>query len=106
MSATARDVVETYVTNGGCGECGYDELIVERGGGLVSVSCAACGFSATAQAGDVDDEWQQFMDILTDMDPADRGPFLAGAAVGIIRGIAMFFAAMFLGPLLGDAKPR
>ncbi|HEY8810433.1 MAG TPA: hypothetical protein VIM28_10470 [Solirubrobacterales bacterium] len=93
----AAATIERYVARSECGECGYDgELIVEMGGGIVSVTCPACYFSASAPAAEVGPEWAEFMDTLEDLPAEDRHQVVIGAALGVLRTVALFLAGLVL----------
>jgi hypothetical protein len=94
----AAATIESYVARSECGECGYDgELVVEMGGGLVSVTCPACDFSASAPAEDVGAEWAEFMAKIEELPPEDRGDAIAGGVLGYLVSFALSVAALVFG---------
>lgn len=102
MTATARQTVDAYLAHNECLECGYDgELIVERGGGIVSITCPACYFSASAEEGEVGAEWQEFLGVVASLSPEESKPFLAGAALGAVRNVGLFILALLLNAVDG-----
>lgn len=96
LSATAHDIVDTYVAHHECGECGTDELIVERGGGIVSVSCPNCGFSASAEEDQVSSELDEFLETVGELEPADQRFVLLGVLAGGVQAVLLFFASFVL----------
>lgn len=107
MSAAteAKDITERFIAENECGECGYDgELIVERGGGIVSVTCPNCYFSASASEEEVNGEWQEFLATLRSLEPQERKPFMQGAAIGGLKSIFFFFAAVVLNAIDGGGR--
>lgn len=96
MSATAHDVVDAYTAHHECGECGTDELIVERGGGIVSVVCPNCGFSASAEQEEVSSEFDEFLETVGELEPSEQRFVFLGAALGVLQAIALFFAGLIL----------
>ncbi len=104
MTATAKEAIERYYATGECEECGHDELIVEKGGGVVSITCPNCWFSASAEEGEVDEEWQQFLTTLRALEPHERKPFLLGAALGAFKAVVLFIGALLLNAVDGGGK--
>lgn len=98
----AAATIESYVARSECGECGYDgELIVEMGGGIVSMTCPACGFAASAAAEDIGAEWAEFMAKIEELPPGDRRPAIAGGVLGYLAAFALFVAAIVFGRIGG-----
>lgn len=101
----AKETAERFIAHNECEECGFDgELIVDRGGGTVSVTCPNCMFSVSAEEGEVGAEWEEFMATIRELEPHERRPFIEGAAFGIFKGIAMFFAALLLNAVDGGGR--
>ena len=65
-------------------------------GGLVSVTCPACGFSASAPAEAVGAEWAAFMETIEEAPPEHRGALVAGGVLGYLVSAALFAAGLFL----------
>lgn len=103
-SATAKAAVERYYATGECEECGNDELIVEKGGGIVSITCPECAFSVSADEGEVDGEWQQFLATLHELEPGEHRSFLEGAIIGVVKNVVLFIGALLLNAIDGGGK--
>lgn len=94
------ELIEQYVAHSECGECGYDgELIVEMGGGFVSVTCPSCDFAASAPASDIGPEWDAFC-AKVDTEDALRRVAVRGGALGYLMSAALFVAALIFGGVL------
>jgi hypothetical protein len=92
----AAATIDSYVARSECGECGYDgELIVEMGGGLVSVTCPACGEAASARAAEVGPEWEEFCAKIDAEDAGELTPKL-----GYLASVGLFIAALIFGGVL------
>lgn len=104
-TTTAKETTERFIAHNECEECGYDgELIVDRGGGVVSVTCPNCNFSVSAEEGEVESEWDQFIETVKGLEPQERKPFIEGAAAGVVKSIVLFVAALLLNAVDGGGR--
>jgi hypothetical protein len=104
-AATAKETTERFIARNECEECGLDgDLIVDRGGGIVSVTCPNCHFSVSAEEGEVDGEWQQFLTTIAALEPHEQRPFAEGAIAGALKSILFFFGALLLNAVDGGGK--